>query len=221
MAKEKAKEIVEEKEEIIEEDEYSEVSNEERIANIEKKVNWILGLCVLVTILTLLISVFVISSDGTKNYSNSSSSEKGTAEEQSNNSSSSYDVSSFKEIKAKDIEKESKNKTIIIYIGRSTCGYCVKYVPVLKTVQEKFGYTTYYIDIAKILDYTNGGVLDDEANKTMKNMKTSSSQKDVMNDWGATPLTLAIKNNQIVDSIWGYTDEETVTQFIKDNGIAK
>lgn len=220
MAKEKAKEI-EEKEEIIEEDEYEEVSNEERIANIEKKVNWILGLCVLVTILTLLISVFVISGDGTKNYSNSSSesSEKESSDEQSN--SSSYDVSSFKEIKAKDIEKESKNKTIVIYIGRSTCGYCVQYVPILKSVQEKFGYTTYYIDIAKILDYTNGGVLDEEANKTMKNMKTSSSQKDVMNDWGATPLTIVVKNNQIIDSIWGYTDEETVTKLIKDNGIAK
>ena len=48
-----------------------------------------------------------------------------------------YDVSAFKEIKAQDIKKESKGKNILIYVGRSSCGYCVQYVPVLTQVQEK------------------------------------------------------------------------------------
>ena len=42
----------------------------------------------------------------------------------------------------------------MIYIGRSTCGYCVQFVPVLTQVQKELGgYTTYYIDIAKILEF--------------------------------------------------------------------
>ena len=207
------------KEEIEELDEYEEVSLEDRVIGMEKKVNWILGLCVIITILSLLISVFVLTGEGSKN--NTSNNETNT-EEKEQETSNSYDVSAFKEIKAQDIAKESKNKKIMVYIGRSTCGYCVQFVPILTQVQKTLGgYTTYYIDIAKILDYSNGGVLDKEANDIMEKMKTTKDQADVMQDWGATPMTLIIKNNQITNSLIGYTDADTVTQFVKDNGLAK
>ena len=125
----------------VEKDEYEEVSLEERIITMEKKINWILGLVVVVTILSLLLCVFVLQDDnGTYSNNGTTNNESSETEEEYN---STYDVSAFKEIKAQNIEKESKNKTIMIYIGRSTCGYCVQFVPILTNVQKTLGgYTT-------------------------------------------------------------------------------
>ena len=203
----------------IEKDEYEDVSLEERVVSMEKKINWILGLLVLITIFSLLIMVFVLQ-DGNTSTRKGENTTSETEETQSY--SANYDVSAFKEIKAQDIAKESKNKTIMVYVGRETCGYCIQFVPILTSVQKSLGgYTTYYIDIAKIIDYSSGSIKDNEANDIMQNLKTVSAQKGVMDDWGATPMTLVIKNSQIVDSLIGYTEESTVTQFVKDNKLAK
>ena len=42
-----------------------------------------------------------------------------------------------------------------------------------------------------------------------------------MNDWGATPMTLVIKNNKVVDSLVGAADAATVETLVKNNGLAK
>ena len=197
-------------------DEYEELSLEDRVMNIEKKVTAVLWLVVITMIVAILSLIFVISDDSSKAKSNEGTE---TTEKETN---SEYDVSKFKEVKAQDLKKLSKDKTILVYIGRSTCGYCVQFVPVLKEVQEKHSYTTYYIDIAKILDYTGGtGALDKEADEIMQKFATSDSQKDVMKDWGATPMTLVIKNNKIVDSLVGATDAATLEKMVKNNGLAK
>ena len=197
-------------------DEYEELSLEDRVMNIEKKVTAVLWLVVITMIVAILSLIFVISDDSSKAKSNEGAE---TTETETN---SEYDVSKVKEVKAQDLKKESKDKTILVYIGRSTCGYCVQFVPVLKEVQEKHSYTTYYIDIAKILDYTGGtGALDKEADEIMQKFATSDSQKDVMKDWGATPMTLVIKNNKIVDSLVGATDAATLEKMVKNNGLAK
>ena len=207
---------VEEKDVEKEFDEYEELTLEDRVMNIEKKVTAVLWLVVITMIVAILSLIFVISDDTSKTKTTE---ETDTAETQSNGE---YDVSKFKEVKAQDLNKLSKDKTILVYIGRETCGYCVQFVPVLKEVQEKYSYTTYYIDIAKILDYTGGtGALDAEADKIMQNFATSDSQKDVMNDWGATPMTLIIKNNKIVDSLVGAADAATLETLVKNNGLAK
>lgn len=211
MAKEK---INEEKKELKEIDEYEELTLEDRVMNIEKKVNWTFGLTVIITIISVLLLIFVLA-DGADN-SGTGTNESG---ENSTEVAADYDVSEFKEIKAQDIKKESKGKNIIIYIGRSTCGYCVQYVPILKEVQSKHKYKTYYIDIAKILDFESatGGILDDEANETMQKL-----DKEFMeSNWGATPLTLVVKDSKIVDSIVGYVNSDTLETFVKDNGFAK
>ena len=122
----------------------------------------------------------------------------------------------------RDLKKLSKGKTILVYIGRSTCGYCVQFVPVLKEVQEKHSYKTYYIDIAKILDYTGGsGALDNEANNIMSKFAANEANKNVMDDWGATPMTLVIKDNKIVDALVGAADAATLEDLVKRNGLAK
>ena len=207
MAKEKeTKEIV---------DEYEELTLEDRVMNIEKKVNWTFGLTVVITIISVLLLIFVLADGTDKSESGSSESSSGEPTEVAQD----YDVSEFKEIKAQDIKKESKGKNILIYVGRSTCGYCVQYVPVLKEVQSKHKYKTYYIDIAKILNFesSTGGILDDEANNIMQNL-----DKEFMKEnWGATPLTLVVKDSKIVDSIVGYVPAESLETLVKNNGFAK
>ena len=206
MAKEKIKETVA--------DEYEELTLEDRVINIEKKVNWTFGLAVVITIISVLILIFILA-DGTEKAGNTDS-QSGEPTEVS----ADYDVSAFKEIKAQDIKKESKGKNILIYVGRSSCGYCVQYVPVLTQVQEKSKkYQTYYIDIAKILDFssTTGGILDQEANNIMQQL-----DKEFMeSNWGATPLTLVVKDSKLVDSVVGYVDADTLEALIKKNGFVK
>ncbi len=206
MAKEKIKETVA--------DEYEELTLEDRVINIEKKVNWTFGLAVVITIISVLVLIFILA-DGTEKTKNTDS-QSGEPTEVS----ADYDVSAFKEIKAQDIKKESKGKNILIYVGRSSCGYCVQYVPVLTQVQEKSKkYQTYYIDIAKILDFSSaaGGILDQEANNIMQQL-----DKEFMeSNWGATPLTLVVKDSKLVDSIVGYVDADTLEALIKKNGFVK
>ena len=206
MAKEKIKETVA--------DEYEELTLEDRVINIEKKVNWTFGLAVVITIISVLILIFILA-DGTEKAGNTDS-QSGEPTEVS----ADYDVSAFKEIKAQDIKKESKGKNMLIYVGRSSCGYCVQYVPVLTQVQEKSKkYQTYYIDIAKILDFSSaaGGILDQEANNIMQQL-----DKEFMeSNWGATPLTLVVKDSKLVDSIVGYVDADTLEALIKKNGFVK
>lgn len=206
--------MAKEKEELKEIDEYEELTLEDRVMNIEKKVNWTFGLAVIITIISVLLLIFVLA-DGT---SSSNSNTNGEPTE-SSEVASDYDVSEFKEIKAQDIAKESKGKNIIIYVGRSTCGYCVQYVPILKEVQGKYNYKTYYIDIAKILDFesSTGGILDEDANDIMQKI-----DKDFMKEnWGATPLTLVVKDSKLVDSIVGYVNSEALETLVKNNGFAK
>ena len=209
MATKKVKEVEVE----TEFDEYEDLSLEDRVVNIEKKVNWTFGLTVVITILLVLILIFVLAGD-TSTKTNTDSDD-----ETQETTSADYDVSAFKEISAQDIKKASKGKSILIYVGRSSCGYCVQYVPILKEIQEKYNsYTTYYIDIAKILDFSGtGGILDEEADEIMLNL-----DKDFMDsNWGATPLTLLVKDSKLVDSIVGYVDASSLETFVKTNKLAK
>ena len=116
MAKKVEEKDVEKKLEL---DEYEELSLEDRVMNIEKKVTAVLWLVVITMIVAILSLIFVISDDSSKAKSNEGTE---TTETETN---SEYDVSKFKEVKAQDLKKESKDKTILVYIGRSTCGYCV------------------------------------------------------------------------------------------------
>lgn len=198
-------------------DEYDEITLGDRITEIEKKITAVLWLVVVTMVVALLTLVFVISGESGKT---TTTEESGTPTE----STSEYDVSAFKEIKAQDLKKASKGKTILVYIGRSSCGYCVQFVPVLTEVQKKYNsYTTYYIDIAKILDFTGqSGVLDEEANNIMKNLEAVKDQEQLMNEnWGATPMTLVIKDSKIIDSLVGASDAATLENLVKNNGLTK
>lgn len=142
-----------------------------------------------------------------------------TATDTNNEGIGDYDISKFDEISAKDIESKSKDKTIVVYIGRETCGYCVKFIPVLQEVQEKNNFTTQYIDIAKIIDYNTGNISDQDSYDILSNMDTVEDQASVMQEFGATPMTLIIKDNKIIDSVVGYVEADALTSLVEENGL--
>ena len=90
MAKDK------EEKELKEVDEYEELTLEDRVVNIEKKVNWTFGLTVIITIISVLLLIFVLADGTDKSNSSSSNNNSNEATEVSED----YDVSEFKEIKA-------------------------------------------------------------------------------------------------------------------------
>ena len=194
---------------------FDELTTEDRLVSIEKKVNATLILVVIMAILAIINLSILVSNNSGQTTTNEDLTPNST------DTSADYDVSEFDEIKASDLSKESKNRTIVVYIGRSSCGYCVQFVPILKSVQEKYNFTTKYIDIAKIIDYNSSSISDQDAYNLLTNMKTNSEQKGIMEQFGSTPMTLVIKNNTIVDSIVGATDESTLTKLIEDNGFSK
>ena len=51
------------------------------------------------------------------------------------------------------------------------------------------------------------------------NFATDKDNKNVMENFGATPMTLIIKNNKIVGNIIGALPEEDVTKTLKDEGF--
>lgn len=120
-----------------------------------------------------------------------------------------YDVSMFNEkTTTETIESINNGNTEIIYIGRSTCGYCVKFLPILQEAQENFGYTTTYIDLTEMTtdDQTNLLALDNEDGYISEN-------------FGYTPMVLIFKDGKLVNGWVGYAEYETFASFLTENGI--
>lgn len=120
-----------------------------------------------------------------------------------------YDVSMFDEkTTTETVESINNGNTEIVYIGRSTCGYCVKFLPVLQEAQEKFKYTTTYIDLTKMTsdDQTNLLTLDNEEGYISEN-------------FGYTPMVLIFKDGKLVNGWVGYAEYESFASFLNENGI--
>jgi len=117
-----------------------------------------------------------------------------------------YDVSDFNTLSVTDaVAQIEKGKTQVIYIGRSTCGYCVQFLPVLKEAQEKLGYTTTYIDLEQV-------TTDDQE-------KLVAYDDYISENFGYTPMVLVFKDGKYVDGWVGYAEYEQFASFLADAGI--
>lgn len=117
-----------------------------------------------------------------------------------------YDVSSFIEVNADELlELYDKEGYYLIYTGRSTCGYCVMYVPVLKEIQEKYDIDVYYLDITKVTQ--------DDYDKLTKveNLLTEN--------FGTTPLTMVYKDGKYVDGTVGYVEASVLEELLNKTGM--
>lgn len=190
---------------------YEELTVEERIIGIEKKVNTMFVLTIIIAILSL-ITLLTNFNTGTP-----------TTEDEHTESSAttSYSTDAFKKVVATDLESLSKGKTIVVWIGRQGCGYCSQYVPTITSVGEKLGIDIHYLDLADIFDFSTNPITlkDEKAYDLLSNFATDEENKDIMDELGATPMTLVIKNNKIVGSFTGALPEADVLTALKAEGF--
>ena len=133
-----------------------------------------------------------------------------------------YDVSKFTEIKSSEIKEKTTDKVSVVYIGRSTCSWCVKFVPVLTDATVKNDLNTLYIDISKIIDFTTGQMSDQAAYDAMLGLDAVDEFKTYIKDnFGATPMTIVIKDGKILAALTGYVDASGLDTFLKDNDLLK
>ena len=200
-----------------EEDEVVELTMEERIIGIEKKQNIILVFVLITALLSLF--TFISGLGGNKTYKDEETEPTNTETQQA----TAYNTSAFTKVKAQDLEKLSKKDTIIVWIGRQGCGYCGQFAPIITSVGEKLDETIYYLDLADIFDFSTNPVtiLDEEAYDLLLNFKTdgATENKEVMKEFGATPMTLVIKKNKIVGNFVGAYDEATALEILEDEGF--
>lgn len=185
------------------EEEFEEVSLEDRILSIEKKTNATFILLIIVMLMVLISLVYMVSNHTDANTP--------TNNQTTGESSTTYDTSAMTEIKAADIATLSKNTTIVVMVGRQGCGWCAEYAPMYLTLANEYQVTPYYIDLAKILDFsqyeTTGQVpiADQSAYETMTSLSGSGEWATfVKENFGGTPLTIIIKDNKVVGGLGGY-----------------
>ena len=123
--------------------------------------------------------------------------------------STSYDTSVYNIIKPSDRAKESKGKTIVLWVGRQSCGYCSMYAPYLNDALNTYGIKAYYIDLAQLVEFNvpQPYVSDEEEYGILVNLKGDGEWDGYAAEYvGGTPLTLVIKDNKVVGGLSGYTD---------------
>ncbi len=119
-----------------------------------------------------------------------------------------YDVSMFKTINADEfIDAYNGSELQVVYFGRATCSFCVKFLPSLQQAQKEYGYKTLYVDITTV---------DSEAQQ-----KLTSLNDYISENYGRTPMILLVKDGQIVASQMGYTEYSTFAKLLEDNGFTK
>lgn len=211
-----AKKIEEEVKEVLNDD-YEEVTMEERITNIEKKVNASFWLNIVIVVLVLISLVF---SMGGSRATTSSDESSGT----DSGETITYDTSKFNEIAPSDIQDLSDGKTIVVWVGRQSCGYCAQYAPYMEEATEEYGITAYYIDLATMVDFSTeqAYITDADEFDTLSSLSGEGEWATFAYDnVGGTPLTLIVKNNKVVGGLSGYTDTEGITSAFKAAGLKK
>ena len=161
--------------------------------------------CLYVIIALLAINtVAVIVTNG-----NSTAKSKETEETTQTEENQEYDVSMFKSIDASEFEKAFNSSSIsVIYMGRSTCSYCVKFLPNLQKAQKEYDYKTLYLDITTVSE-------DDQK-------KIVALDEDFFGEnYGVTPTVILVKDGKIVDSHIGYSEYSDYAKFLEKNGIEK
>lgn len=101
----------------------------------------------------------------------------------------------------------TSNENMILVLGQTTCGYCIKAKPILNKIADDYGIVINYLNITNLSSEENG--------KLSKYISYLGE-----NDWG-TPLTLIVKNGTVIDSANGLLDENGYIKLFKDNGFIK
>ena len=185
-------------------DDYEEVSLEERIVNIEKKATASFWMNIVIIILVIFNVIFTAGGGAT---TTGGSTNGGSSE------STGYDTSAFNAITPDKIASLSKDEIIVVWIGYQGCGYCQAYAPILADVTEEYGITANYIDLSTITE--------DALKNQVMTLTGKGDWAEFAASFRGTPFTLIIKNNQVVGGIDGYTDAENIAAAFDKAGIKK
>lgn len=160
----------------------------------------------MIAIVVALLLVFTaIMVKGTNNNNTTSNNE---TEETENTE---YDVSMFESLDTTSaIDKIKQGDTQVVYIGRATCGYCVKFLPVLQQAQEDYNYKTIYLDLEKMTS-------DDQESLTALDNEDSY----ISENFGYTPMVLVFKDGKLLDGWVGYSEYDSFASFLEDSGLKK
>ena len=184
----KAKEEVAKK---VETKDYSEVLNKILIC-----------LYALIAILVINTTILLVKDGSTKTNITSDNSEENVD----------YDVSMFTSVTADTLgEAVSSDTAKIVYIGRSTCGYCVQFLPILQQAQTDYGYETLYLDITTVTT----------TEQQDKILAFDNEEEFLKENFGGTPMVLLMKNGKIVDTWIGYAEYSEYSAWLEKNGFAK
>lgn len=176
--------------------------------NTEKILNKLL-ICAYVIIALLFINTIILFTSNIE-VTKSSSDENNTAVEEENTE---YDVSMFNSVTTEEALKLFDSSDIqVIYIGRSTCGYCVKFLPSLQKAQKEYGYKTNYLDITTITE-------DDQAKLIERDNDSKFIETNIIP--GYTPQVILVKDGKLVDGWVGYAEYDEFAKFLEKNGITK
>lgn len=106
----------------------------------------------------------------------------------------------------KYLEMLKGDETKVIYIGRPTCGHCVKQKPIMENIQFEYDVEINYLNT-------------DELNDDGINQLISSNE--YFKDGFGTPLTLIVKDNKILDKAVGETSKANMVELFKKYSLIK
>ena len=189
----------------------------------EEKIRNLTFIVILGFVITFMLIIGLYFRDG----GTSSNSTSGNNSSGSSSSTSEYDVSNMTAVDVDGaVDLFDEEGTHVLYIGRSNCSVCIQFVPVLNEVQEDLGFTTYYLDV---YDYINDWKnTKDELEPLTELLTTETTVRTTINsenvtledtvgnlfyDYGFTPITIIIKDGEMVDGFIGYRDKDSLTEL--------
>ena len=134
----------------------------------------------------------------------------------------SVEETDFTTIKPSEIAELSKGKTIVVMIGRSDCGWCHRFIPVLEEASKEYKFNAKYVDLYGILNSSTWAIDDNEEYEKLLNISATEEYESFMEEnFGSTPLTIIVKDGQIINAISGYVTIDELSSKLEDSGLKK
>lgn len=129
-----------------------------------------------------------------------------TSTDESEEETTEYDTSKMESIdynKFKDL-MNSDEKSIVLF-ARSTCGYCVKFMPILNEAITKNNLKVYYLDVTTM------------SSDNINDVKSLEPFADGI----GTPTLVVIGSGNLIASQVGYVEADGLDSFLKQNEFIK
>ena len=117
-----------------------------------------------------------------------------------------YDTSKVESIdyeKFKELYNGSEDSLVLF--ARSTCGYCVQFMPILNAAIEENNLKVYYVDITTMSE------------DNVNDIKALDSFFE--ENYGYTPTLVVVSNGKVVANNVGYMDSDELNTFLTNNSF--